>query len=213
MSFLITFEGIEGCGKSTQAKLLAERLESIGRSCLLTREPGGTRIGREIRKVLLNPAHRRMAPEVEMALYFADRAQHLREVIWPALEEGKIVISDRFTDTSIVYQGYARGLPRALLRSLDRIMTGEFRPRFTILLDLPVEQGLKRARGRNLRSPKSRSEGRFEAERLAFHRRVRDGYLRMARRERRRYIVVPAKGDRRQLHEEIWSELAPRMAD
>ena len=104
MSFLITFEGIEGCGKSTQAKLLAEHLERVGRSCLLTREPGGTRIGREIRKVLLNPAHRRMAPEVEMALYFADRAQHLREVIWPALEEGKIVISDRITDSSMVYQ-------------------------------------------------------------------------------------------------------------
>jgi dTMP kinase len=152
-----------------------------------------------------------MAPEVEMALYFADRAQHLREVIWPALEAGKIVISDRFTDSSIVYQGYARGLPRALIRSLDRIMTGEYRPRFTILLDLPVEQGLKRARGRNRKSPKSRSEGRFEAERLAFHRRVRDGYLRMARRERQRYIVVPAKGDRRQLHEEIWNELAPRL--
>ena len=90
-------------------------------------------------------------------------------------------------------------------------MTGEYRPRFTILLDLPVEQGLKRARGRNRKSPKSRKEGRFEAERLAFHRRVREGYLRMARRERQRYIVVPAQGDRRQLHEEIWSELAPRL--
>ena len=211
MSFLLTFEGIEGCGKSTQAKLLAERLESIGRSCLLTREPGGTRIGREIRKILLNPANRRMVPVVELALYFADRAQHLREVIWPALDDGKIVICDRFTDSTIAYQGYARGLSRRMIRSLDRVMTGEYRPRFTVLLDLPVEHGLKRARGRNKRNQKDRGEGRFEQERNEFHRRVRRAYFQMARKEPKRYIVVPAQGSRQTIQQEIWNRLAPRM--
>jgi dTMP kinase len=211
LSYLITFEGIEGCGKSTQAKLLAKRLESFGRPCLLTREPGGTRIGRDIRKVLLNPTNRQMAPEVEMALYFADRAQHLREVIWPALGEGKYVICDRFTDSTLAYQGYARGIPRRLVRSLDRIMTGEYRPRFTVLLDLPVEEGLKRARGRNRRSKKGRSEARFEEERTEFHTRVRRAYLQMARKEPDRYVVVAAGGNRRTTHDEVWKRLAPRM--
>jgi dTMP kinase len=211
LSYLITFEGIEGCGKSTQANLLAKRLESLGRACLLTREPGGTRIGREIRKVLLNPTHRQMAPEVEMALYFADRAQHLREVIRPALDEGKYVICDRFTDSTLAYQGYARGIPRRLIRSLDRIMTGEYRPRFTVLLDLQVEDGLKRARGRNQRSKTGRREARFEKERLEFHSRVRRAYLQMARKEPDRFVVVAAAGSRRTIHEEVWTRLAPRM--
>lgn len=211
LSFLVTFEGIEGCGKSTQAKLLAERLETIGRPCVLTREPGGTRIGREIRKILLNPAHRRMVPEVEMALYFADRSQHLREVIWPALEAGRIVICDRFTDSTLAYQGHARGIARRLIHSLDRIMTGGYRPRFTVLLDLPVERGLRRARGRNRRSQRERGEGRFEQERLQFHRRVRQAYLQMARREPERFTVVPSRGSRQDIHEEIWMRLAPRM--
>jgi dTMP kinase len=211
LSYLITFEGIEGCGKSTQAKLLAKRLESFGRPCLLTREPGGTRIGREIRKVLLNPTNRQMVPEVEMALYFADRAQHLREVIQPALDEGKYVICDRFTDSTLAYQGYARGIPRRLIRSLDRVMTGEYRPRFTVLLDIPVEDGLKRARGRNQSSKKGRREARFEKERLVFHTRVRRAYLQMARKEPDRYVVVAAEGNRRKIHEEVWKRLAPRM--
>ncbi len=211
MSFLITFEGVEGCGKSTQAKLLAERLEKTGQSTVLTREPGGTRIGREIRKILLNPAHRRMAPEVEMALYFADRAQHLREVIWPALEDGKIVISDRFTDSTIVYQGYARGISRRMIRSLDRVMTGEYRPRYTLLLDFAAEDGLRRAQARNRRSKTGRGEARFEEERLDFHRRVRKAYLQMARKEPERYIVVPAKGSRKEIHEEVWKRLSDRM--
>ncbi len=213
MSFLITFEGIDGCGKSTQAKLLAEHLEKIGRACLLTREPGGTKIGREIRKVILNPAHRRMVPTVELALYFAYRAQHLREVIWPTLEKGWIVISDRFTDSTLAYQGFARGLSRKLILSLDKAMTGGFRPRFTVLLDFRAEEGLKRARSRNRRSQKGRKEGRLERERLESHDRVRKGYLQIARQEQRRYIVVPAEGDRRDIHEEIWKRLAPRIGD
>lgn len=211
LGLFITFEGIEGCGKSTQAKLLAQRLERTGRPCLLTREPGGTRIGRDIRDILLNPGHRHMAPEVELALYFADRAQHLREVVWPALEKGQIVISDRFTDSTIAYQGYGRGLSRRLIRALDRAMTGEYRPRLTVLLDLPAEDGLRRARSRNRREKTSRREGRFEAERLDFHRRVRQGYLRLARRESQRYLVVPANGEPKPIHERIWKSLVSRL--
>jgi dTMP kinase len=211
LSYLITFEGTEGCGKSTQAKLLQKRLESVGRSCLLTREPGGTRIGREIRKILLNPANRRMASEVEMALYFADRAQHLQEVILPAVDDGKTVICDRFTDSTLAYQGYARGIPRRLIRSLDRILTGAYRPRFTVLLDLPVEVGLRRARGRNQKSKKGRGEARFEAEHLEFHTRVRQGYLQMARKEPDRYVVVDAEGNRSKVHEAVWKQMASRM--
>ena len=146
-----------------------------------------------------------------MALYFADRAQHLREVIWPALEDGKIVISDRFTDSTLVYQGYARGISRRMIRSLDRVMTGEYRPRYTLLLDFAAEDGLRRAQARNRRSKTGRGEARFEEERLDFHRRVRKAYLQMARREPDRYIVVAAEGNRRKIHEEIWKRLSPRM--
>ena len=213
MALFITFEGIEGCGKSTQAKLLVQRLEKTGRSCLLTQEPGGTRIGRAIRDILLNPAHRQMAPEVELALYFADRAQHLRQVVWPALQEGRIVISDRFTDSTIAYQGYGRGLSRRFIRTLDHAMTGEFRPHYTVLLDLPAEDGLQRARSRNRRERSSRRAGRFEAERLEFHRRVRKGYLQLAKQESSRYIVVSAKGEREEVHERIVERLAPKLPD
>jgi len=207
----ISFEGIEGSGKSTQARLFARRLARAGRSSLFTREPGGTRIGREIRRVLLNSANRRMVPEVELALYFADRAQHLREVVRPALAEGRVVVSDRFTDSTIAYQGHGRGLSQRLIGSLDRIMTGRFRPRFTVLLDLPPEEGLRRARKRNRDSGLTKSEGRFELERLEFHRRVRKGYLRMARRERGRFLVVPASGSSPEVHQAVWRRLAPRL--
>jgi len=204
----VTFEGIEGCGKSTQAQLLARRLAAIGYPCLATREPGGTRIGREIRRVLLHPSHRAMAPEVELALYFADRTQHLKEVVWPAIERGRVVISDRFTDSTLAYQGYGRGLRRSLIASLDRILTGGFRPDRTVLLDLPAEVALERARGRNRASLRGKREGRFERERLEFHRRVRRGYLALARRESQRYVVVSAEGTRNRVHDEVWARLS-----
>lgn len=207
MSLFITLEGIEGCGKSTQAKLLASRFRRDGRDCLLTREPGGTPIGRQIRSVILSPANRRMSAETELGLYFSDRAQHLREVVWPALDAGRIVVCDRFTDSTIAYQGYGRGLSLRSIRSLDRVMTGAFRPHLTILLDLPAEAGLTRARARNRGSVAHRREGRFEREQLEFHERVRGGYARLARREPDRYIVVGAQGERRDVHEAIWSSL------
>ena len=120
MSLFITLEGVEGCGKSTQAKRLAKRLKNEGFDCLVTREPGGTPIGREIRRIILAPAHREMCAETELGLYFSDRAQHLREEVWPALEAGTIVVCDRFTDSTLAYQGYGRGISLRLIRSIDR---------------------------------------------------------------------------------------------
>jgi len=176
----VTLEGIEGCGKSTQAPRLARRLRKEGYHCLLTREPGGTAIGREIRQVILSPENHRMSAETELGLYFSDRAQHLREVVWPALAAGRIVLCDRFTDSTMAYQGYGRGLSLRQIRALDRAMTGEFRPQVTLLLDLSVEEGLARARKRNRESTSHGDEGRFEQEELNFHRRVRAGYAKMA---------------------------------
>lgn len=207
MSLFITLEGPEGSGKSTQAKLLARRLRREGYDAILTREPGGTRIGRRIREVILAPGHRAMCPETELGLYFSDRAQHLREVVWPGLESGKIVVSDRFTDSTLAYQGHGRGLPIALIRRLDRIMTGGFRPDVTILLDLPADKGLLRARRRHREKRELRKEGRFEIEALAFHERVRRGYLELARREAGRFVLVPVEGSPGQVHEAVWARL------
>lgn len=212
MSFFITFEGIEGCGKSTQARLLAAQLRRGGQDCLLTREPGGTRIGKEIRQIILDPRHTRMSPETELGLYFADRAQHLRQIVWPALDASKLVLCDRYTDSTFAYQGYGRGIPLKLIRSLDRVMTGSFRPRFTVLLDLPAQEGLTRALQRNKSKAAFAKEGRFEQEHLDFHERVRRGYLRMARREPGRYVVVSASGTRRQVQQAVANALRKRSS-
>jgi dTMP kinase len=207
LSIFVTLEGIEGTGKSTQATRLARRLRAEGYDCLLTREPGGTAIGREIRQVILSPKNHRMCAETELGLYFSDRAQHLREVVWPALEQGRIVVSDRFTDSTLAYQGHGRGLPLRLVRSLDRIMTGEFRPTVTLLLDLAAEEGLRRARRRNEKSAARGREGRFEKEELAFHERVRKGYAKLAKRDPGRYVTVSAAGTMNDVHEALWLAL------
>jgi dTMP kinase len=148
-----------------------------------------------------------MCPEAELGLYFSDRAQHLRETIWPALAAGRIVVSDRFTDSTFAYQGYGRGLSLALIRRLDRIMTGSFRPDLTVLLDLDAQAGLSRARRRNRGSAAQRKEGRFEIEALAFHQRVRRGYLALARKEPRRFLLVSAEGSPDRVHEAVWARL------
>src|SRR5512137_2881777 len=145
----ITFEGIEGSGKSTQISRLQHHLTEQRWKVTLTREPGGTPIGDQVRKVLLDPANRLLDPTAELLLYAASRAQHLREVIRPALEVGRIVLCDRFADATIAYQGYGRGLSVPVIRELDRIVTAGLRPALTVLFDLPAEAGLARARGRN----------------------------------------------------------------
>jgi dTMP kinase len=188
----ITFEGIEGTGKSTQIALLDELLKSRGVKTLLTREPGGSALGRDLRRLLLHMDSQGMAAPAELFLYLADRAQHVAQVIRPALAQGKWVLSDRFADSTVVYQGYGRGLDPRTLHSLNEVAVAGLWPDLTLLLDLPAETGLNRALARNLREGKSREEGRFEAEALDFHNRVREGYLTWAALHRERIRVIPA---------------------
>jgi dTMP kinase len=180
----VTFEGIEGSGKSTQARLLAERL---GPDTVLTQEPGGTPMGRAIRRLLLDHGQGVVAPATESLLYFADRAQHVAEVVRPALRDGRSVVSTRYTDSSLAYQGYGRGLDRALILAVHRLATGGLQPDVTILLDVSVDIGLARASSRG-------PLDRVEAEVREFHERVRAGYLEMARAEPERWARVDGEG-------------------
>ncbi len=186
----ITLEGIEGSGKSTQIALLAKYLQSLGMPLVLTREPGGTPIGDEVRKILLDPANTTLDPTAELLLYAASRAQHLKEIIMPHLEKG-VVLCDRFADATLAYQGYGRGLDIDLIRRLDTIVCTGLRPDLTILLDIDAATGVERARGRNNSRGLAR-EARFENEAIAFHERVRQGYLTLARAEPDRIRIVEA---------------------
>ena len=190
----ITFEGIEGTGKSTQIKLLKAHLEGLGRKVLVTLEPGGSRIGVELRRVLLSLDNRDLSPQAELFLYLADRAQHVAQVVRPALEAGMIVLSDRFTDSTVAYQAYGRGMDPELLHQLNTVAVGGLWPHLTLLLDIDPELGLRRAVDRNQREGKTVAEGRFEAESMAFHGRVRQGYLAWAKRFAERMEVVDASG-------------------
>ncbi len=191
MGPFITFEGIEGSGKSTQIVLLANYLSAHGKSVTLTREPGGTSIGDQIRKILLDPSNTSLDPKAELLLYAAGRAQHLAELVVPERAAGRIVLCDRFSDATLAYQGYGRGLDLGLIRSLDKIVTDGIRPDLTILLDIDAATGLARARGRNSRGGLE-AEARFENEQLSFHERVRQGYLDLARSEPERFRIVDA---------------------
>ena len=186
----ITFEGVEGSGKSTQANALAERLRESGATVLLTREPGGTALGERLRGILLDVGERGMLAETELFLYLASRAEHVARVIVPALERGDVVISDRFGDASVAYQGGGRELGASLVESLNETATRCVKPDVTFLLDLDPEEGLERLskRGRGTRD-------RIETEALAFHRRVRDAYLGAAEREPLRFVVLDASLD------------------
>jgi len=188
----VTFEGIEGSGKSTVLARAAEALSGQGFSVTVTREPGGSRLGRQLRNILLDMASQDLTGQSELFLYLADRAQHVQEVVKPALEAGHIVLSDRFADSTVVYQGYGRGLDPRLLHSFNEIAVAGCWPDLTLLFDLPAEVGLKRALTRNMRTGSCISEGRFEAESLQFHSRVREGYLTWAALHRDRYRVVDA---------------------
>ncbi len=188
----VTFEGIEGSGKSSVLATLVEGLAAAGREVTVTREPGGSRLGQELRRILLDMASRDLTGQSELFLYLADRAQHVQDVVKPALEAGRIVLSDRFADSTVVYQGYGRGLDPRLLHSFNEIAVAGCWPDLTLLFDLPAEVGLKRALTRNVRSGICATEGRFEAESLAFHNRVRQGYLTWAALHRERFRVVDA---------------------
>ncbi len=188
----ITFEGMEGSGKSTALNRVQQALLDEGRGVLLTREPGGSRLGRTLRSILLDLSNDDIVPEAELFLYLADRAQHVGQVIRPALAEGVVVLSDRYADSTVVYQGYGRGLDPERLRELNDMAVGGLWPDLTLVFDLPPEEGLRRAMTRNLREGTSVSEGRFEAEHLAFHARVREGYLTWAALHPARFRVVDA---------------------
>ncbi len=199
----ITFEGIEGSGKTTQIELLIPVLQAGGLECVFTREPGATEIGRKVRKILLDAAHTAILPLTELLLYEADRAQHIHEVIRPALAANKMVVSDRFADATTVYQGYARGFDLQLIQEIHRIVLGGLKPDLTLILDLPVELGLKRAWKRIRNRPEDLPEDRFEKEERAFHERVRQGYLTLAQGEPGRFRLVDASRDQDAVHREI----------
>lgn len=188
--FFITLEGIDGTGKSTQLRLLVEALRRRKLPVCATREPGGTETGDRVREILLASRTGKLAPLAELALIYAARAQHLDEVVRPALARGEIVVSDRYNDSSFAYQGYGRKLGIEVVRAFDHIVCGATQPGLTIVLDLSPRVALGRAHGRETRR-RSR-HGRFEAQGLAFHQRVRRGYLEIAARDPRRVKVVNA---------------------
>jgi len=204
----ITFEGIEGCGKSTQARRLARRLRLRGIPSVLTLEPGGTAIGATIRHILLSSQNRHLSGLTELLLYAADRAQHVEEVIGPALKAGKWVISDRFMDATVAYQGYARGQDMPFIQLLNERATGGLRPDRTFLLDCPVEIGLVRAMKREKES-QHQGQDRFEQEKKAFHDAVRQGYLTLASREPDRIVVMDGTRTPDDLEEHVIRFLSP----
>ncbi len=203
----ITLEGIEGSGKTTQIQTIARWLTAAGCRCLITREPGGTPIGAQIRSVLLHPDNSDLAPTAELMLYVADRVQHLETVVRPALAAGKVVICDRYFDATLVYQGYARGLDRRMIRQLHQLACNGLTPDLTLLLDLDPEAGLARAWRRIHSDDAGVMESRFEKERLAFHQRVRAGYLELARLEPQRYRIIDAAMDEQAVGVQIESAL------
>ena len=203
----ITFEGLDGTGKSTQLRKLAAVVREAGHKVVETREPGGTLTGEKIRKVLLDSGTAGLSPLAEMALMFASRAQHIAEVIEPALAQGSIVLCDRFTDSTEAYQGSGRKLGSEGVRQLHRVLCGNLQPDLTILLDSDPAACVNRARLRNTRvskgSSRSHDENRFEQETRAFFMRVHEGYLAIAARDLARIAVVDARGTPGQTHERI----------
>jgi dTMP kinase len=199
----ITFEGIEGSGKTTQIELLIPVLQTKGYECVFTREPGATEIGNKIRAILLDAAHTTMIPLTELLLYEADRAQHVHQVIKPALAANKVVVSDRFFDATTVYQGYARGYNLDLIQQIHQMVLGGLKPDLTLILDLPVHEGLERAWQRINSQSEGLPEDRFEKEAVAFHERVRQGYLTLANDEPERFRLIDASRDEQAIHKEI----------
>lgn len=199
----ITFEGMDGSGKTTQMRRLAARLRARGRTVLETAEPGGTAIGREIRRILLDAANRELSPTAELLLYFASRAQNVDQAILPALARGDIVLADRFTDSSLAYQACGRGLGMETVLALDRIACRGLQPDLTILVDIDVETSLARAHARN--RVQSQSESRMDEQSLEFHRKVYDAYQALAAREPERIKRVEGRMEIDEVERAIWT--------
>jgi dTMP kinase len=202
----ITFEGIDGSGKSTQMRLLAERLRAEGHDVFEAVEPGGTAIGRQIRRILLDAANQDLRPTAELLLYFASRAQNIDECILPALSAGKVVLCDRFTDSTFAYQGYARGLGEDTVLALDRIACRGLAPDLTLLIDVDVECGLARARKRNAGG--DAAETRMDDQALEFHRKVREAYLALAKQHADRFRTIDGRGTPETVAERVWASIA-----
>ncbi len=202
LSLFITFEGVEGSGKTSQIQRLKKYLTQKGIPCKVTREPGGCAIGEKVRKILLNPDHREMVPATELFLYEAARAQHVKEVLKPLLKRGEIVLCDRFCDATLAYQGYGRRIDLKWIERLNRVSSQGIKPDVTFLLDCPSDVGLNRALQRN-RTLRQEREERFEREEIQFHRRVRKGYLAIARREPHRVKVIDTREGEEKVFEKI----------
>ncbi|MBI1824023.1 MAG: dTMP kinase [Nitrospirae bacterium] len=198
----ITFEGIEGSGKSRHIKQLFEELEKEGYPVILTREPGGTRIGEKLRNLVLEPDHKEIDPTTELLLYLAARSQHLHELILPALRKNKIILCDRFHDSTYAYQGGGRGIDFGLIDPIIQTLFHQIKPDLTFLLDLPPNQALERVRERTGRL------NRIDAENIAFHETVRSKYLMLVNKEPERFRVVNSSGEYAEVHQEIRKEIA-----
>jgi dTMP kinase len=197
--FFITFEGIDFCGKTTQAKKLRNYLRRKGYEVVLIREPGGERISEKIRKILLSEKNKEMTHITELLLYLASRAQLTQRVILPSLKEKKIVICDRYSDSTLAYQGYGRGLNKSMIEYMNQLSSSGLSPDLTILLDVPVEISLKR----KAKEKKNKAGDRLEKEKFEFHQRVRDGYLKIAQKNKKRIKII----DGRENQEKTWREV------
>ena len=202
----ITFEGPEGSGKSTQLRRAAARLREAGCDVLETAEPGGTPIGMQIRRVLLDAANQELRPTTELLLMFASRAQNVEQSILPALSQGRIVLCDRFTDSTLVYQGSARGMGAEVVYELDRIACRGLVPDLTLLIDIETETGLARAHARNAAAQDV--ETRLDQETLGFHRKVREAYRQLASDDSRRVRLIDGSRQESEVAEDVWSQIS-----
>jgi len=199
LTLFITFEGGEGCGKSTQARALWRRLIRLGIRAELTHEPGGTALGNQLRRILKGQRHESISPEAELMLFAACRTQLVTQVVRPSLEQGKVVICDRFADSTVAYQGYGRGLSLDTINKINNLAIQGVKPNLTLLLDIPAQEGLAR---------KHHNTGdRFESENMSFHNRVRNGYLKLAAEEPGRWLVIDAKLPRVRTAKMVWSKV------
>jgi dTMP kinase len=197
----LSFEGIEGCGKTTQIAILSEYLSKRSIPFTVTREPGGTAVGEGIRKILLNSETIHLTAASELLLFYASRSQNIAEKILPSLERGETVICDRFFHASMAYQGYGRGIPLEFIEKLTDLVCGTNRPEITLLLDIDPEIGLHRARARN--EQRANNEGRFEMEDIAFYTKIRNGYLELAARDPEHVKVIPANRGIEEIHRDV----------
>lgn len=212
MGLFVTFEGIEGCGKTTQIGLLNDFLALREMPAHLTREPGGTIIGDEIRRILLDSKNHNMVPLCELLLYAASRAQHVASVIQPILDKGHIVLCDRFTDATVAYQGYGRGFPLDQIDVMNQLATKGLQPDLTFLLDCDPKVGVDRALQRNLSRTKSQKEDRFDNEVIEFHQKVRQGYLDLAKDDPRRFFILDATANIEIIHQQVTEKMMDILA-